>query len=49
VARAEATHKIASEKCNALTGPAQEDCKERADNDLDNAKRAAETRRDGSG
>jgi hypothetical protein len=49
VARAEATHKIATEKCESLSGQAQEDCKERADNDLENAKRAAEARRDGSG
>ncbi len=49
VARAEATHKIATEKCNLLSGEAQNDCKQRADNDLDTAKRAAETRRDCTG
>ena len=42
VAPAEATHKIATEKCEALSGDAQEDCKDRADRDLEDAKRAAE-------
>jgi hypothetical protein len=49
VAQAEATHRIATEKCDALQGDAQADCKDRADNELEAAKRAAEQRRDGSG
>jgi hypothetical protein len=49
VAQAEATHKVAMEKCESMSGDAQKDCKDRADRDLDAAKRAAEQRRDGSG
>jgi hypothetical protein len=37
------------EKCESMSGDAQRDCKDRADRDLDAAKRAAEQRRDGSG
>jgi hypothetical protein len=48
VAQAEASHKIAIEKCEALMGSAQNDCKDRADAALENAKRQAENRRDGS-
>jgi hypothetical protein len=32
-----------------MTGAAQDDCKERADADLERAKRDAEARRDGTG
>ena len=39
VAQAEANHKVAAEKCEALSGAAQQDCKDRADNDLEAAKR----------
>lgn len=42
IAQAEADHKVAVEKCDALTGPAQKDCKESADRALDQAKQAAE-------
>ena len=49
VARAEATHKVATEKCEAMSGDAQDDCKTRADADLEKAKRDAEMRRDGAG
>ena len=49
VAQAEASHKVASEKCEALSGSAQKDCKTRADNELEHARRQAEQRRDGSG
>ena len=49
VAQAEATHKVATEKCESMSGDAQKDCKDQADRDLDAAKRAAEQRRDGSG
>jgi len=31
VAQAEAAHKVATEKCDAMSGAAQEDCKQRAD------------------
>ncbi|HEX7113834.1 MAG TPA: hypothetical protein VF193_01775 [Steroidobacter sp.] len=49
VAQAEANHKVETEKCEALAGDAQADCKERADSELERAKREAERRRDGSG
>jgi hypothetical protein len=49
VAQAEATHKVATEKCEALSGAAQKDCKDRADNELDHAKKQAEQARDGAG
>jgi hypothetical protein len=48
VAQAEA-HKVAAEKCEAMSGDSQRDCKDRADRDLEAAKRAAEQRRDGTG
>jgi hypothetical protein len=38
VTEAEGTHKIAIEKCNAMTGDAQKACKEQADAKLDLAK-----------
>jgi len=49
VAQAEAAHKVAAQKCEALSGDAQKDCKNRADSELNHAKRQAEQRRDGTG
>jgi len=45
IAQAEADHKVAVEKCEALTGPAQKDCKDTADRTLDQAKQAAKVNR----
>ena len=45
IAQAEADHKVAVEKCDALTGPAQRDCKDNADRALDQAKQAANENR----
>ena len=46
LAQAEATHRVATEKCNAIGGEAQRDCKDRADADLDTAKQQAEMSRE---
>ena len=45
LAQAEADHKVAVEKCDALAGPAQKDCKDTADRALDQAKQAAKVNR----
>jgi hypothetical protein len=45
IAQAEAAHKVAVEKCDALTGAAQKECKDDADETLDQAKEAAEANR----
>jgi hypothetical protein len=45
VAQAEADHNVAVEKCEALTGPAQKECKDNADRALDEAKEAAKANR----
>jgi hypothetical protein len=45
LAQAEADHKVAIEKCEALAGAAQKDCKDDADSTLDQAKEAAKANR----
>ena len=45
IAQAEAHHKVAVEKCDALEGEAQKDCKDNADRALDQAKQTAKTNR----
>jgi uncharacterized lipoprotein NlpE involved in copper resistance len=45
IAQAEADHKVAIEKCEALTGPAQKECKDNADQELDQAKETAKVNR----
>jgi hypothetical protein len=45
IAQAEAAHRVAVEKCDALTGAAQEECKDDADETLDQAKEAAKANR----
>ena len=45
IAQAEADHKVAVEKCDALEGPAQKDCKDSADKALDQAKQTAKVNR----
>lgn len=45
IAQAEADHKVAVEKCDALEGAAQKDCKDNADRALDQAKQTAKTNR----
>ena len=45
IAQAEAAHKVAVEKCDALTGASQKECKDDADKTLEQAKEAAETNR----
>jgi hypothetical protein len=45
IAQAEAAHKVAVEKCDALTDAAQKECKDDADKTLDQAKEAAKTNR----
>ena len=45
IAQAEADHKVAVEKCEALNGAAQKDCKDNADRALDEAKQAAKVNR----
>ena len=45
IAQAEATHKVAVEKCEALTAAARTECKDDADKMLDQAKEAAKTNR----
>jgi hypothetical protein len=43
IAQAEAAHKVAVEKCDALTGASEKECKDDADKTLDQAKQAAKT------
>ena len=45
IAQAEADHKIAVEKCDALEGSQQRQCKDDADKTLDQAKEAAKANR----
>ena len=45
IAQAEATHKVAVEKCDALEGSAQRECKDKADKALDQAKQTAKVNR----
>ena len=45
IAQAEADHKVAVEKCDALSGPAQKECKDNADRALDQAKQTAKANR----
>ena len=45
LAQAEADHDVAIQKCEALTGPAQKECKDNADRALDQAKQAAKANR----
>jgi hypothetical protein len=45
IAQAEADHKVAVEKCDALTGPAQKECKDNADRALDRARETAKANR----
>jgi nitrogen regulatory protein PII len=45
IAQAEATHKVTVEKCDALSGAAQEECKDDADKTLEQAKEAAKANR----
>jgi len=45
LAQAEADHKVAVEKCEALSGPAQKDCKDNADRALDDARQTAKANR----
>lgn len=45
IAQAEAAHKVATEKCESLSGASQKDCKDRADAELDQAKQAAKALR----
>jgi hypothetical protein len=45
LAQAEADHKVAVEKCEALTGPPQQECKDNADRALDQAKETAKANR----
>jgi hypothetical protein len=45
IAQAEAAHKVAVEKCDALTGAPQKECKDDADKTLEQAKDAAEENR----
>ena len=45
IAKAEAAHKVAVEKCEALTGAPQEECKDDAEKTLDQAKEAAKVNR----
>ena len=46
IAQAEATHKVAVEKCEAMSGDMQKQCKDSADADLKAAREFAEMRRD---
>lgn len=45
IAQAEAAHKVAVQKCEALTQASQKECKDDADTTLDQAKEAAKTDR----
>jgi hypothetical protein len=45
IAQAEAAHKVAVEKCDALTGAQQKECKDDADETLDQAREAAKANR----
>jgi len=46
LAQAEAAHKVAIEKCEAISGEAQKECKDRADAGLDTAKKHEEMSRE---
>jgi hypothetical protein len=45
IAQAQAAHKVTVEKCDALTGAAQKECKDDADKTLEQAKDAAKANR----
>lgn len=45
LAQAEAAHKVAVEKCDALTGAAEKECKDDADTRLDQVKEATKANR----
>ena len=45
IAQAEAVHRVAVEKCDALTGAQQKECKDDADKTLDQVKEAAKANR----
>jgi hypothetical protein len=45
IAQAEADHRVAVEKCDALTGPAQKECKDNADRALDQTRETAKANR----
>jgi hypothetical protein len=45
IAQAEAAHRVTVEKCDALTGAAEEECKDDADETLEQAKEAAKANR----
>jgi hypothetical protein len=45
IAQAEADHRVAVEKCEALTGASQKECKDDADKTLEQAKEAAKASR----
>jgi hypothetical protein len=47
MAEADATYKVATEKCEAFKGAAQKDCKDKADAAHDQARKQAEITRDG--
>jgi len=49
LAQAEATRKVEKQKCEAMSGSAQSECKQRADDEYERAKKDAEARRDASG
>jgi hypothetical protein len=46
IAQAEATHRVSIQKCEAMSGEMQKECKDSADADLKAAKEFAEMRRD---
>jgi hypothetical protein len=46
LAQAEAAHRVAIEKCEAISGEAQKECKVRANADLDTAKQQTEMSRE---
>jgi predicted small secreted protein len=45
IAQAEADHEVAVQKCEALEGSAQRDCKDKADRALDQTKESAKVKR----
>ena len=45
IAQAESAHKVAVEKCESLTGAPQKECKDDADETLDQAKESAKSNR----
>ena len=44
--KAEAEHKVATEQCDAMTGAQRDECKEKADAELEAAKTRAQEERD---